>query len=72
MRLRLCAGVVTATLLVPTCSMAAGSSLNTPLTSPAAAATRSLDLPKENYPLGDAAPTGVTIRKRKSAAVQGI
>ena len=39
MRLRLCAGVVTATLLVPTYGMAAGSSVHTPLISSAAAAT---------------------------------
>jgi len=45
MRLRLCAGMVAATLLVPTYSMAAGSSIRTPLVSSAAAATPSPEVP---------------------------
>jgi hypothetical protein len=49
MRLRLCAGVVTATLLVPTYAIAAGSSMRAPLVSSAAAATPTPEVspPKE-------------------------
>jgi hypothetical protein len=39
MRLRLCAGVVTATLLIPTYGMAAGSGMHDPLVSQAMQAT---------------------------------
>ena len=55
MRLRLFVGMVAATtLLAPTCSMAAGSSLNTPLISRAVAATHSPEAasPKEPLTLG--------------------
>ena len=74
MRLRLCVGVVTVTLLVPTYGMAAGSSIRTPLVSSAGAATtRRKSLPPKELPtLGDVAPTDVMTRKHKSAVVQRI